>query len=87
VDRKHTESLPSSSSFLSPPSSLPPPSSLLLLTPPHQTYIKAFYLPNDELEEWTRKHTEYTVNQRNALINAGEWDINVKKKALRVLNK
>eukprot|EP01127_Copromyxa_protea_P020378 TRINITY_DN6820_c0_g1_i2.p1 TRINITY_DN6820_c0_g1~~TRINITY_DN6820_c0_g1_i2.p1 ORF type:complete len:437 (-),score=71.42 TRINITY_DN6820_c0_g1_i2:5-1315(-) len=50
-------------------------------------YIKAFYMPNEELEEWIRSHTEYTPSQRSNLINAGEWEVNAKKKALRVLNK
>ena len=38
---------------------------------PHvENYIKAFYLPNEDLSKWIVHHTEYSLNQTTALLNA-----------------
>ena len=33
------------------------------------TYIKAFYIPESELETWVKGHPEYTASQLVALVN------------------
>uniref|UniRef100_A0A914NN81 Syndetin C-terminal domain-containing protein n=1 Tax=Meloidogyne incognita TaxID=6306 RepID=A0A914NN81_MELIC len=35
-----------------------------------ENYVKAFFLPSDELNEWIVRHTEYTLSQTGALLNA-----------------
>ena len=33
-------------------------------------YIKAFYIPESELEQWVKSHPEYTASQLVALVNS-----------------
>ncbi|PIO65569.1 hypothetical protein TELCIR_12751 [Teladorsagia circumcincta] len=47
-------------------------------------YIKAFYLPENGLEEWISKHTEYTAKQMISLLSVAT---HVSKKArTRIIN-
>ena len=34
-----------------------------------ETFVKAFYIPANELEYWCQTHAEYSTAQRAALVN------------------
>jgi len=53
---------------------------------PHQdhvtTYIKAFYIPESELEMWVESHPEYSTTQLTALVNAVAYSNNKARQKL-----
>jgi hypothetical protein len=48
-----------------------------------ENYIKAFYLPPENLDEWIVHHTEYSVGQVTALMNANAANSNVARKSTK----
>ena len=51
------------------------------------TYIKAFYLPADEILEWSRAHPEYTVRHITGLVSLTGVNTQTKKKLISALEK
>ena len=48
-------------------------------------YIKAFYIPESELEEWVKAHPEYTATQLVALVNSVAYSNNKTRQKLNNL--
>lgn len=46
------------------------------------SYIKAYYIPEAELETWVQQHTEYTNKQLVALVNSVAYNNNKTKQKL-----
>jgi len=46
------------------------------------TYIKAFYIPEGDLEEWVKSHPEYTASQLVALVNSVAYSNNKTRQKL-----
>ena len=49
------------------------------------TYIKAFYIPESELEQWVKTHPEYTASQLVALVNSVAYSNNKTRQKLNNL--
>jgi len=45
-------------------------------------YVKAFYIPESELEQWVKQHPEYTSKQLVCLINSVAYSNNKTKQKL-----
>ena len=50
-------------------------------------FIKAFYLPADEILEWSRAHPEYTVRHITGLVSLTGVNTQTKKKLISALEK
>lgn len=49
------------------------------------TYIKAFYIPETELEDWVKAHQEYSAGQLVALVNSVAYSNNKTRQKLNNL--
>ena len=56
---------------------------------PHQEYVtqyvKAYYIPESDLENWVKYHTEYSPKQLMALVNCVAYSNNKTKQKLNSL--
>ncbi len=48
-------------------------------------YVKAFYIPESELEVWVESHPEYTAAQLVALVNSVAYSNNKTRQKLNAL--